>query len=298
MGDYGRRLQFGIFPSPETANLDTVLAMARVADEQGLDLIGIQDHPYQSRFLDTWSLMATILARTERVRVFPDVTCLPLRPPAVMAKAAASLDVISAGRFELGLGAGGFWDAIGAMGGPVRGPGAAAGALTEAVDVIRLMWSGQRSVRFDGQHYRLAGVHPGPSPAHRIGIWLGVGGPRMLSVLGRSADGWVPSHSFVPPPKLPAMHARIDAAASECGREPAEIQRIYNVFGSISGGAAGGPLQGPVRQWVEELTSFSVQYGMDTFVFGPAEDEVRQIERFVAEVVPGVREAVARHRED
>jgi alkanesulfonate monooxygenase SsuD/methylene tetrahydromethanopterin reductase-like flavin-dependent oxidoreductase (luciferase family) len=106
MGDCRRGLQFGIYPSPETANLDTVLAMARVADEQGLDLIGIQDHPYQARFLGTWSLMATILARTERVRVFPDVARLPLRPPAMMAKEAASLDVIPAGRFELGLGAG------------------------------------------------------------------------------------------------------------------------------------------------------------------------------------------------
>jgi hypothetical protein len=94
------------------------------------------------------------------------------------------------------------------------------------------------------------------------------------------------------------MHARIDAAATEAGREPAAIQRIYNVFGTIRSGDAAGPLQGPVSQWVEELTSLSVEYGMDTFVFGPAEDELRQIERFAAEVAPAVRDAVARHRED
>jgi alkanesulfonate monooxygenase SsuD/methylene tetrahydromethanopterin reductase-like flavin-dependent oxidoreductase (luciferase family) len=106
MADYGRNVQFGLFPAPETAKLDEVLALARIADDEGLDLLGVQDHPYQSRFLDTWTLIAHLLARTERVRVFPDVASLPLRPPAVLAKAAVSLDVVSGGRFELGLGAG------------------------------------------------------------------------------------------------------------------------------------------------------------------------------------------------
>jgi alkanesulfonate monooxygenase SsuD/methylene tetrahydromethanopterin reductase-like flavin-dependent oxidoreductase (luciferase family) len=87
------------------------------ADELGLDLIGIQDHPYQWRFLDTWSLIGDLLARTERIRFFPDVANLPLRGPAMMAKQAASLDVLAGGRFELGLGAGAFWEAIGAAGG-------------------------------------------------------------------------------------------------------------------------------------------------------------------------------------
>src|SRR6266511_2780155 len=88
------------------------------ADRSRLDLVGIQDHPYQRRFLDTLALIETLLAETRRVRVFPDVANLPLRPPATLAKEAASLDVLSGGRFELGLGAGAFWDAIEAMGGP------------------------------------------------------------------------------------------------------------------------------------------------------------------------------------
>jgi alkanesulfonate monooxygenase SsuD/methylene tetrahydromethanopterin reductase-like flavin-dependent oxidoreductase (luciferase family) len=128
--DYGRPVLFGVFPTPEAGALEEVLTLARIADEEGLDLIGIQDHPYQRRFLDTWMLMATVLATTRRVRVFPDVANLPLRPPAVMAKAAASLDVLSGGRFEFGLGAGGFWQAITAMGGPSRTP-----ATTLGIDV-------------------------------------------------------------------------------------------------------------------------------------------------------------------
>jgi hypothetical protein len=106
------------------------------------------------------------------------------------------LDVLSDGRFELGLGAGAFWEAVEAMGGPRRSPGEAVDALVEAIEVIRLMWSDQRSVRFDGRHYRLAGVKPGPRPVHPIGIWLGVGGRRTLALVGRTADGWLPSSGW------------------------------------------------------------------------------------------------------
>jgi alkanesulfonate monooxygenase SsuD/methylene tetrahydromethanopterin reductase-like flavin-dependent oxidoreductase (luciferase family) len=294
MPDYGRPIRFGVFPAPEAALLDEVLTMARIADTGDLEYVGIQDHPYQRRFLDTWMLMATVLAKTERVRVFPDVANLPLRPPAVLAKAAASLDVLSGGRFELGLGAGSFWEAVEAMGGSRRSPGEAVDALGEAIEVIRLMWSDQRSVRFDGRHYQLAGVKPGPQPVHSIGIWLGVGGRRTLALVGRTADGWVPSSGWATPDKLPGMQARIDEAAVAAGRDPAEIARIYNVWGQIDG--AGGFLQGGVAQWVDELTELSVEHGMDTFVFGPSDDPVPQLQRFAAEVAPAVRDQVARHR--
>src|SRR5699024_12038360 len=98
--------------------------------------------------------------------------------------------IFSEGRFELGLGAGGFWEAIEAMGGPRRTPREAADALLEAIEVIRLMWSERRSVRFQGEHYQLSGVKPGPMPVHDIGIWLGVLGPRLLEAVGRVAAGW------------------------------------------------------------------------------------------------------------
>jgi alkanesulfonate monooxygenase SsuD/methylene tetrahydromethanopterin reductase-like flavin-dependent oxidoreductase (luciferase family) len=299
MTDYGRPVRFGIFPSPEAARLDETLELATIADQPdsgGLDLIGVQDHPYQGRFLDTWSLMALLLARTERVQVFPDVACLPLRPPAVLAKAAASLDLMSGGRFELGLGAGGFWEAIAAMGGPSRTPREAGEALTDAVEVIRLMWSDQRAVRYAGRQYTLNGVHPGPQPAHTIGIWLGVVGPRMLGMLGRVADGWIPSASYLPPEALPGGHARIDTAAVEAGRDPADIRRIYNVFGTITDGVSRDRFDGPVDQWVDTLTELVLGAGMDTFVFGPAEDDVRQVRTFIDQVVPAVRDRVTRER--
>src|SRR5690606_25360687 len=110
MPDHGRELRFGYFLVPNAD--DPLVATARRVEQAGLDCIGVQDHPYQRRYVDTWALLATLAASTERVTVFPDVANLPLRPPAIIAKTAATIDRLSGGRFELGLGAGAFWDAI------------------------------------------------------------------------------------------------------------------------------------------------------------------------------------------
>ena len=125
MPDYGRTLEFGASVEPLADPPDWAARVATAADRAGLDLLGIQDHPYQRRFPDTWTLISTLVPRTEWVRFFPDVANLPLRPPAMLAKAAASLDVLSGGRIEMGLGAGAFWDAVAAMDGPRRGRGGA-----------------------------------------------------------------------------------------------------------------------------------------------------------------------------
>jgi alkanesulfonate monooxygenase SsuD/methylene tetrahydromethanopterin reductase-like flavin-dependent oxidoreductase (luciferase family) len=282
------RLEFGLSVAPMWPKQAEVLRLVQVADEAGLDLVGIQDHPYQWRFYDTWTLIAYLAGRTSRVRFFPDVTSLPLRPPAILAKAAASLDVLSGGRVELGLGAGSFWDAIVAMGGPRRTPGQAVEATEEAIDVIRLVWSGERGVRYEGRHYQLSGVHTGPKPAHDIGIWLGAGGPRMLDLIGRKADGWVPSASWAPPEDLPGYLRRIEDAAAAAGRDARAIRRVYNLMGAI-GPATGEPLVGPRSFWVEELGNLA-ETGMDTFIFWPGgDDPVGQAEMFAADVVPRVR---------
>ena len=91
------------------------------------------------------------------------------------------------------------------------------------------------------------------------------------------------------------MYKRIDEAAAEAGREPEEIRRVYNVNGRI-GTEGDGLLEGPVSKWVEELTRLALELGMDTFIYWPSEDHVRQIEAFASEVVPAVREAVEAER--
>src|SRR5713226_3205234 len=248
--DYGRPIQFGYFVLPDSMRPMRPLELAVRAEKLGIELIGIQDHPYQRRFYDTMTLLTAIAMRTGRITVFPDVANLPLRPPAMLAKAAATLDLLSGGRFELGLGAGGFWDAIKAYDGPVRTPGESVSALEEAIQVIRLMWSGQHGIRFDGKFYHLAGAHSGPVPAHPIGIWLGAYKPRMLSLIGRLADGWVPSFGYVKQADLLEGNRRIDEAATTAGRDPRSIRRVLNA-GSLD---------------AETLVSLTVDYGMDTFL--------------------------------
>src|SRR4051794_11431038 len=219
---------FGLFVPPLAAEHLAVRALARRADELGLELLGIQDHPYQPRFLDTWTLLATIARETEQLRLFPDAVTLPLRPPAVLARSAATLDILSAGRVELGLGAGAFWDGVAAMGGPRRTPGASVEALEEAIAVLRALWSGERAVSFEGRHYQLHGAQPGPPPLHRIGLWIGAYQPRMLRLTGRLADGWVPSSAYLAPAELGGRSRLIDEAAEAAGRSPGEVRRVYN----------------------------------------------------------------------
>jgi len=273
--DYGQPVRFGVFVTPEAT--ERPLRDAIVADQLGFDVVGVQDHPYQRRFFDTWTLLTAIAMRTERITVFPDVANLPLRPPAMLAKATATLDLLSGGRVELGLGAGGFWDAIKAYGGPVRTPGESVSALEEAMQVIRLMWSGQHGVRFEGSFYSLAGAHSGPLPAHPVGLWLGAYKPRMLSLIGRLGDGWVPSFGYLKPPDLLEANLRIDEAATAAGRDPRVIRRVLNA-GSLD---------------AETLVALVVDYGMDTFLVTDDPDEMRT---FASEVAPRVREQVESQR--
>jgi alkanesulfonate monooxygenase SsuD/methylene tetrahydromethanopterin reductase-like flavin-dependent oxidoreductase (luciferase family) len=211
-----------------------------------------------------------------------------------MAKAAATIDRLSGGRFELGLGAGAFWEAIEAMGGQTRTGKESVDALEEAIQIIRLMWSDERTISFEGAHYTVRGLHPGPRPAHDIGIWLGAYGPRMMRVVGRLADGWIPSLPRMPLEEVPPKQRAIDEAAEKAGRDPGAIRRIANVSGRITdGGTASGWLDGPPEHWVEELARLTSEYGFDGFILSVGDDAAEQIARFGAEVAPAVRAASA-----
>ena len=159
---------FGVFVTPSAADYPQVIEQVLAAERGGLDLIGIQDHPYQRRFLDTFTLIADLAARTQRIRFFPDVANLPLRGPVMIGKAAASLGIMSGGRFDLGIGAGTFWNAVGGMGGPVRTAGASIDALEEAIPIIRGALDGERVVRGSGPHYPVPGYPSGPVPDRRV----------------------------------------------------------------------------------------------------------------------------------
>ncbi|WP_249138739.1 LLM class flavin-dependent oxidoreductase [Phycicoccus avicenniae] len=287
MTDYGHPLEFGVFPTPDVARAEDVLEIAQLADVLGLDLVSVQDHPYQARHLDTWTLLSVIGARTTAVRLAPNVANLPLRPPVVLARSVATLDLLTGGRVELGLGTGAFWDAIEAAGGRRLSPGEAVEGLVEAVEIIRGLWSGQGSVRVDGSVHRVRGLHAGPAPAHPVGIWLGAYKPRMLRVTGRIADGWLPSMGYADPDALGPMNATIDEAAVAAGRAPEDVRRLYNVF---PGGRSGGGLVGGPADWVEQLAGLTLEHGMSTFVLAADDEDLVRV--WAQEVAPAVREAV------
>lgn len=297
MQDYGHELQFGSFLTPTSTDPDQLVRLAQHCEEVGLDLVTFQDHPYQPAFLDTWTLLSFVAARTARVRLAPNVLNLPLRNPAIIAKSVASLDRLSQGRVELGLGAGAFWDAIVAMGTARLSPGASVTAVEEAIDVIRGLWDVTDGSRLEvaGTHHRLDGAKRGPAPAHEVNIWLGAYQPRMLRLVGRKADGWLPSLSYLAGvDQLAEAGARIDAAAREAGRDPGDIRRLLNINGTFTAPPSKKFLSGSASQWAEQLADLALGFGMSTFILGS--DDERTLAVFGREVAPATRELVAAER--
>lgn len=301
MSDYGRPIEFGIFLDPAAAQSATLIDTIELIDELGYDWIGIQDHPYNRQQLDAMTLIGMGLARTERVRFFPDVATLSLRPPAMLAKQAVTLDLLGHGRFELGLGSGAFWDAIVAMGGTRRRPGEAYASMDEAIDILRAAFDGARSVDHDGEIYQIQGWRPGPAPSHRIGIWLGVLGPRALGLTGRKAGGWVPSLAYCPPVAAREAMVKIDAAAVSVGRNPADIRRVYNIWGGFTDAPpapideSSGQFSGSPDAWVAFLTHLATSVGFDTFLFGvPSDPDLLRM--IAADVIPAASEQIRRSR--
>ncbi len=281
MPDYGHPLRFGSFITPVNRPAAQPVRLARLSEEAGLDLVTFQDHPYQPAFLDTWTLMSWVAAQTDRIHLAGNVLNLPLRQPAVLARAVASLDLLSGGRVELGLGAGGFWDPIAAMGGTRLTPGQAVDALDEAIDVIRGIWDAaeRRPLRAGGEHHHVDGAKRGPAPAHEVPIWVGALKPRMLRLVGRKGDGWLPSQPYLQPGDLQRGMATIDEAATAAGRDPREITRLLNITAGKS---------------ADELVRLAVEDGVSVFI--TMGDDPRELERFAREIAPAVREEVARER--
>jgi alkanesulfonate monooxygenase SsuD/methylene tetrahydromethanopterin reductase-like flavin-dependent oxidoreductase (luciferase family) len=220
----------------------------------------------------------------------------------VYAKAAATLDLLSGGRFEAGLGGGGYLDAAHAMGAPALTPGQGIEALEEAIPILRDSWGGAPSIRVQGRHYQLDGFKPGPAPAHPIGIWLGADKPRALGLTGRLADGWIaPLMNYRPPAQAAEQQAAIDAAARDAGRDPAEIRRIYNIPGAFAPAAPAPPsdtdesIVGPPEHWAEVLTHLALDIGFDTFLLATPPDP-ETLRTLIEDVAPRVRERIAAGR--
>lgn len=296
MTDYERPLSFGVSLDPAAEAWQRTLRLARTAEHRGLDHLAVQDHPYQPGHLDAWTLISHLSAFTDRISFLTDVADLQLRPPVMLAKAATSLSVLTGGRVRLGIGGGGIPEAIASMGGPARRGHDMVAFAEESLGLLRKALNGE-AVRLDSPYHSIGGYQAGPVPPRPVELWLGAQKRRMLTLAGERADGWIsPLNIHVPPREVPARRQIIDEAAAGAGRDPRTLRRAYNVIGAIGGHGGAPGLVGDVPRWVDTLTDWSVELGFDTFVFWPAFDPERQLALFADEVVPAVRESVARIR--
>jgi alkanesulfonate monooxygenase SsuD/methylene tetrahydromethanopterin reductase-like flavin-dependent oxidoreductase (luciferase family) len=295
--------RFGANVDPSAGDPRSPFRRAQLADEHGLDLIGVQDHPYNSGFLETWTLLAALGATTQRVHLLTNVLNTPLRLPAMIAKQAATLDLLTGGRLDLGLGAGAFAQGIASYGGAAREPAEALAAFEDTLQIVRgMLDSAGRSFSYEGRIHQVRGAHPGPAPAHRIPIWTGSNRPRGLRLTGRLADGVLLSSTYVPFDQLLENNRLIDEGAAQAERPTTAIRRGYNLMGVLGLGQPDtrldqpqpGQIVGPAQHWVETIVRLYRDYRQDTFFFwSVAGNELLQIEAFAREVAPAARAAIA-----
>ncbi|WP_256788940.1 LLM class flavin-dependent oxidoreductase [Frankia sp. AvcI1] len=292
-----RPLRFGTFLFPRTVAGRALLDHAAQAEELGYDLIAVPDHPYNPDYVDQVALLSAVVGRTSSIRVLTDVVNLALRPPAVLAKTAWTIDRLAPGRLDLGLGTGGLWDQIAAIGGPRWKPREARERLAEAIDVIRLLWSGDADVTYAGQYYQLDHPQPLLPPQQPIQLWIGSGGPLMRRLTAGVGAGWIPNGNRLDLDTVRADAAHFDTELAAAGRSRTAVPRLYNAFfGHKLQDRSEGFLVGPASQWIDELTALALELDFDTFVLGDRETPVEHLQIFADQVIPQVRAQVAAAR--
>ena len=298
------QLGFGVNLSLTLSNSfhSHLIAQAREAEALGFDLVTVHpDHPgATTQFgtdasLEAWTALSWIAAQTTTIQVAPCILALPYRHPALIAKMAETLDRLSGGRLILALGAGGVDQNIEAFGLPRRKAVEKIGALEEAIDIIRGLWS-QSPFSYTGKYFTVHNASLEPKPTHAMPIWLGGHGPRMLDLVGRKADGWLPTLHFLvqvlgrQPEQLYAMQTSVRQAALAAGRDPETITYAANVAVLISerAGKRRGRVVGSQQEIIEQLQVF-LDHGFTFLNFWTSGDESRQREQLAQEIIPALR---------
>lgn len=287
--------RFGTSVVPTVGGRTDPVEDAEHAERLGFDFVTCWDHLHgDTPSYETWTLLTWIAARTERIRIATNVLGLPYRHPTVTAKMAETLQRLSGGRFILGLGGGGSDVEFGAWGFGVRSPREKVDALEEAIRVVRGIWS-EREFSFDGRHYRTEVAQMEPKPETPIPIWLGVYGKRALTLVGRLADGWIPSMGYAPPDRVTALRDRVRRSAEVSGRDPNTLTYAYNIPVLVQEGARdqqGRTLAGGPDEIARTLAGF-VELGFNALNLWPRGDRLGGRERLASEVIPAVRQMVS-----
>ena len=299
-----REVLFGLGLEVGVNQVDELLAHARAADDAGLDLVCVSDHPYFADRLDAYAALGFVLGATRNITGAVIMTNLLSRPAPILARTVTGLSTISGGRVVLGMGAGGMEEEIAALGVPRLSPGARVRALEEAITLVRALSGGGAPVTFDGEFYQVTELTP--AAAATPPIWVGALGPKMLAVTGRNADGWIPGH-LADWRSTHVVESRplVDEAAASVGRDPADIATIYQVTGRITADPLpktrdddGRWIGGGVAQWVEELTFAALERDAAALIYLVAPGQSisdTTVNLWAHEIAPAVREAIAEH---
>jgi alkanesulfonate monooxygenase SsuD/methylene tetrahydromethanopterin reductase-like flavin-dependent oxidoreductase (luciferase family) len=297
------KVLFGLGLENGVDQVSEMLAHACVADDAGLDVVSVSDHPSFAERLDAYAALGFVLGATSNVTGAVIMTNLLSRPAPILARTVTGLSTISGGRVVLGMGAGGMWEEIVALGVPRLSPAARIRALEEAIMLVRALSGGGDPVTFDGEFYHVTELTPAAAPTPPI--WIGALGPKNLAVTGRHADGWIPGHlADWRSSQVAESRPIIDEAAVSAGRNPTDVATIYNVSGVLTRDAQPGTrdgegrwIGGGVTQWVEELTFAVREHGAAAFIYlFPPGDSISDttLNLWAYEVVPAVREAIAK----
>ena len=264
---------------------------ARTAESLGFDFVSSNDHLLgpDPRY-EAWTLLSHVAAATTTLRFATRVLGVPYRHPVLTAKMAETFDRLTHGRLILGLGAGSGEAEFAAMGLDPGEPRARVDALAEAISIIRGAWA-ETPFSYGGEQFQVDEASLMPKPDHEIPIWLGAVGPRGLELVGRMADGWVPSPHFAPPDRVPRMVARIREAADSAGRDAGALSLIYNVPVTLAGPGDDEVVGGSPDDIARRLLAYvSLGFtGFNLIVIGT--DRAWQVERLGREVLPALRAA-------
>lgn len=210
---------------------DTVVAEARTAEDLGFDLLACGEHLFfHGPTPNGFTMLAAASAVTGRIRLVSSITLLPLYAPAMVAKMATTIDRISGGRFELGIGAGGEYPPEFAAAGV--DPATRFRRIEEGLHVVRQLFSGER-VDYEGAFSSLSGVRLDPPPRQRGGppIWLGGRRQRALQRVGRFADVWLPY--MVEPDQVATGLRTARGQAVDHGRKPNDVSAALFVWAAV-----------------------------------------------------------------
>lgn len=275
-------LRFGLKLS-QAATLDTLRSVWHVADDSGFDHCWNMDHfaslgPDDGLdIFEAWTLLAGMAALTSRTRIGCSVTGNTYRHPAVLAKAAVTVDQLSGGRLEFGIGAGWAENEHTMLGLPFGTAGDRADRLEEALPVIRSLWTAPRTT-FTGRHYRLidAVAEPKPVQSPHPPIWIGgTGRRRTLRMAAEHAAVW--NSPGGTPGQVSELSAVLDRHCADIGRDPSEIRRSVQIR-----------VPDVLDDLADQVRGF-VAVGVTEFILIVSADPVAEAERAAA-VLPQLRD--------